>query len=43
MRIIIVGCGKVGTALAEQLSTEGHELTLVDLSERWLTELTCST
>ena len=36
MRIIIVGCGKVGSALAEQLSAEGHELTLIDLSERRL-------
>ena len=39
MRIIIVGCGKVGSALAEQLSAEGHELTLVDMSERRLGEL----
>ena len=39
MRIIIVGCGKVGAALAEQLSAEGHELTLVDMSERRLGEL----
>ena len=40
MRIIIVGCGKVGSALAEQLSAEGHELTLIDLSERRLEKLT---
>ena len=40
MRIIIVGCGKVGSALAEQLSAEGHDLTLIDLSERRLEELT---
>ncbi|MDO4270946.1 MAG: Trk system potassium transporter TrkA [Eubacteriales bacterium] len=40
MRIIIVGCGKVGAALAEQLAAEGHDLTLVDLSERRLGELT---
>lgn len=40
MRIIIVGCGKVGSALAEQLSSEGHDLTLVDLSDRRLEELT---
>lgn len=39
MRIIIVGCGKVGSALAEQLSAEGHELILVDMSERRLGEL----
>lgn len=30
MKIIIVGCGKVGTTLAEQLSAEGHEITLVE-------------
>ena len=40
MRIIIIGCGKVGSALTEQLSNEGHELTLVDPSERRLTALT---
>jgi len=40
MRIIIVGCGKVGSALAEQLSKQGHALTLVDLSEERLSELT---
>ena len=32
MKIIIVGCGKVGTSLAERLSQEGHDLVLVDLS-----------
>jgi trk system potassium uptake protein len=30
MRIIIIGCGKVGTALAEQLDHEGHDITVVD-------------
>ncbi len=40
MRIIIVGCGKVGASLAEQLSADGHELTLVDLSEENLDRLT---
>lgn len=30
MKIIIVGCGKVGYALAEQLTEEGHEITIVD-------------
>ena len=39
MRIIIVGCGKVGSALAAQLSSEGHDLTLIDLSERRLETL----
>ena len=42
MKIIIVGCGKVGTSLAERLSVEDHDLVMVDLSEQkvesWETE-----
>ncbi len=30
MKIIIVGCGKVGYALAQQLDEEGHDITVVD-------------
>lgn len=30
MNIIIVGCGKVGYTLAEQLGDEGHDITVVD-------------
>ena len=30
LNIIIVGCGNVGYILAEQLSKEGHEITLID-------------
>ncbi len=30
MQIIIVGCGKVGSTIAEQLSAEGHDITIVD-------------
>ena len=30
MNIIIVGCGKVGSTLAEQLTLEGHDITVVD-------------
>jgi trk system potassium uptake protein TrkA len=30
MNIIIVGCGKVGNALASQLNNEGHNVTVVD-------------
>ncbi len=33
MNIIIVGCGKVGYALAEQLNDEGHEITVIDKNE----------
>lgn len=38
MKIIIVGCGKVGTSLAERLSVEGHDLVLVDLSAKKIEE-----
>ena len=31
MKIIIVGCGKVGATLTEQLNREGHEITVIDL------------
>lgn len=30
MKIIIVGCGKVGATLAEQLSNEGNDIVIVD-------------
>lgn len=31
MQIIVVGCGNVGTTLAEQLSREGHDITVIDV------------
>ena len=37
MKIIIVGCGKVGYALAEQLSDEGHDITIID-TNNWKLE-----
>jgi trk system potassium uptake protein TrkA len=30
MKILIVGCGKVGTALAERLNREGHDIIVID-------------
>lgn len=30
MRIIIVGCGKVGRTITEQLSQEGHDVAIID-------------
>lgn len=36
MNIIVVGCGKVGLTLAEQLNREGHSLTIIDNNERAL-------
>ena len=29
LNIIIVGCGKVGATLVEQLSKEGHDITVI--------------
>ena len=34
MRIVIVGNGKVGSTLAEQLSGEGHDITVIDKSQK---------
>ncbi len=33
MKIIILGCGKVGYNLAEQLTQEGHDITIIDAKE----------
>ena len=33
MKIILVGGGKVGTALARQLSEEDHNVTIVDTNK----------
>lgn len=30
MKIIIIGCGKVGATLAEQLNQEGHDIVVID-------------
>jgi trk system potassium uptake protein TrkA len=34
MRVIIVGCGRVGSTLASTLSAEGHHVTIVDHEQR---------
>ena len=39
MNIIIVGCGKVGFTLAETLSSEGHDISVVDNKEDALSRL----
>lgn len=33
MKIVLVGCGKVGTALARQLSEEEHSVTVIDTNK----------
>jgi len=30
VRVVIVGCGRVGSTLARQLDSEGHEVTIID-------------
>jgi len=39
MQIIIVGCGKVGRTLAEQLQEEESDITLIDVSSSVITSL----
>ena len=40
LNIIIVGCGKVGTTLVEQLTKEGHDITLIDTDAQKIQEIT---
>lgn len=40
LNIIIVGCGKVGTTIVEQLSAEGHDITVIDKNAQVINELT---
>lgn len=42
VKIIIVGCGRVGYALIEQLSKEGHDLTVIDRDEEKLARVSSS-
>ena len=39
MRIVIVGCGKVGTTLVSRLQEEGHEITVIDHNERVIEQI----
>ena len=40
MKIIIVGCGKVGKTLVARLIGEGHDITLIDTNAQKIQELT---
>ncbi|GLC82998.1 Trk system potassium transporter TrkA [Lacrimispora brassicae] len=40
MKIIIVGCGKVGTTLAEQLNNEHHDIMLIDKNANVINSIT---
>lgn len=39
MKIIIAGCGKVGQTLAEQLSKEGNDITVIDTRAKVVNEM----
>ena len=39
MQIIVVGCGNVGATLTEQLSSEGHNVTAIDVENQKLQNL----
>ena len=39
MQITVIGCGKVGKALIAQLSSEGHNITAVDINAELVREV----
>jgi len=39
MKIIIVGCGNVGSTIAKQLSQEGHDITIIDKDEKMVRKI----
>lgn len=39
MRVVIVGCGRVGAGLAERMAREGHDVTICDISSDAFTKL----
>ena len=39
MKIIVVGCGKVGAALIAQLSKEGHDISVIDVDSGVVTDI----
>ncbi|MBR1483513.1 MAG: Trk system potassium transporter TrkA [Ruminococcus sp.] len=42
MKIVIVGCGKVGTSIATELNAEGHEIVVIDINHTAVTRLSDS-
>lgn len=42
MRIVIVGCGKVGTSIATELNSEGHNIVVVDINREAVQNLSDS-
>lgn len=42
MKIVIVGCGKVGTSIASELNLAGHDIVVIDISRAAVTRLSDS-
>jgi len=42
MKIIVAGCGKVGATIVEQLSSEGHEIAVIDTNTEVIDKITTS-
>ena len=42
MKVIVVGCGKVGKTIADELVKEGHDIVLVDQNASLVEEVTDS-
>ena len=40
MKIIIIGCGKIGKSLAEKLVSEEHDVAVIDKSPEVIDEVT---
>ena len=40
MKIIIVGCGRVGQTLAEKLNSDGNDVTVIDMSAAKVKDIT---
>ena len=40
VNIVIVGCGKIGRAIVESLSAEGHDITVIDNNQSVVNEIT---
>ena len=42
MKIIIVGCGKIGSTIARELNDEGHHIVVIDKNPQAVENLTGS-
>ena len=40
MKIIIAGCGKIGTSMVEDLVAEGHDILVIDNDESVIRDIT---